>query len=66
MADGRKEKVKGGGRVVAVVDEWLWGMLVCLTFFSEVVYRSVLLIGIELACSVVPVSKHVSPVIIWL
>lgn len=50
MAGSRQERV-----AVVVVDEWLWGMLVCFTFFSEVVYRSVFLICFEVA-----VSKHVS------
>lgn len=59
--NGRQEGRKGGEA------GWLlwWmggcgGMLVCFTFFSEVAYRSAFLIGFEVACSVVAVSKHVS------
>lgn len=50
MTDRREEK------------GWLlWWMLVCFTFLFEVVYRSAFLIGFEVACSVVAVSKqHVS------
>ncbi len=53
-------KQRGRGGVVVAMDGWLWGMLACFTFFSEVVYRSAFLIGFEVACYVVAVSKHVS------
>ena len=56
----RRRRRRGRDRVVVVVNEWLWGMLVCFTFFSKVVYRSAFLICFEVACSVVVVSKHVS------
>lgn len=41
--------------MVDVVDEWLWGMFVCFTFFSVVVSRFVFLIWFEVVCSVVAV-----------
>lgn len=59
MTDRRKRRGRDG--VVAVVDRWLWGMLVCRTFFSEVVYRSAFLICFDVVSSVVAaVRKHVS------
>lgn len=57
--NGRRGKRRGKNRVVDVVDEELWGMFVCFTFFSVVVSRSVFLICFEVACSVVAVSRHV-------
>lgn len=50
------DRAGGGG---AVVDGWLREKF--LTFFSEVVYRSALLIGFEGARSAVDVSKHIPP-----
>lgn len=57
--EGRERWIDGAGRLLW----WMGGCGGCWPAslsFSEVVYRSALLIGFEVACSVVAVSKHVS------